>query len=447
MAEERAVSVSEAMARARTALEGVRLRVVGEVSEFADKPGYRAAYFTVSDGEAAMQCLMWREQYAASGVTLRCGMLVEMGGYFSTYAAKGRMQFVVRSLALAGEGRLRLQVAELARRLEAEGLMRPERKRALPTYPERIGVVTSPRGKAVHDVLRTLKRRYPLAEIVVAGVPVEGAEAPAAIVAGLSAVSAAGSDVVLLVRGGGSYEDLMPFNEEGVARAVAACPVPVVTGIGHEPDTSIADMVADVRASTPTAAAESAAPSMEELSAALLKTRRLLGRALQHRVQAAAHRVALLVRRPVFTDCTVLVAPAAQALDQVAFSLRRALPDRLETDRDRLARSAADMQRLGPRLVEPATQRVGRVSRDLERAGALLLERAEEAVTHTAARLHDLSPVAVLGRGYALCRAADGTTVITSAGQVKTGDRVSVVLGRGRLGCVVESTEEEVVDG
>jgi len=447
VAEERAVSVSEAMTLARQTLEGIRLRVVGEVSEFADKPGYRAAYFTVSDGDASMQCLMWREQYVASGVALRCGTLVEMAGYFSAYAAKGRMQFVVRSLTLAGEGRLRLQVAELARRLEAEGLMRPERKRSLPAYPERIGVVTSPRGKAVHDVLRTLRRRYPLAEILLAGVPVEGADAPDAIVEGLSVVAAASPDVVLLVRGGGSYEDLMPFNNEQVARAVATCPVPVVTGIGHEPDTSIADMVADLRASTPTAAAESAAPSMDELGSALHKTRRSLGRALQHRVQAAEHRVGVLVRRPVFTDCSVLTGPAAQALDQVGIALRRALPERLATDSGRLGRSAADLQRLGPRLIGPARERVERLGRDADRAGSLLLERAEEAVSHAAARLHDLSPVAILGRGYAVCRTAEEATIIRASTQVSAGDRVSVMLGEGRLGCVVESTEKEARNG
>lgn len=444
---ERAVSVSEAMSLAKQALEGIRLRVVGEVSEFADKPGYRAAYFTVSDGEAAMPCLMWREAYVASGVALRCGMLVEMGGYFSTYAAKGRMQFVVRSLTLAGEGRLRLQVAELARTLEAEGLMRPERKRALPRYPERIGLVTSPRGKAVHDVLRTLKRRYPLAEVVLAGVPVEGADAPAAIVDGLAVVAGAASDVVLLVRGGGSYEDLMPFNHECVARAIVGCPVPVVTGIGHEPDTSIADMVADLRASTPTAAAEAAAPSMDEVRAALLKTQRLLGRALQHRVQAAEHRVAVLARRPVFCDPAVLTGPAAQALDNVGMALRRALPARLETDGERLMRSGSDLQRLGSRLVEPSRQRVDRLGKDLVRAGTLLLERAEEAVVHGAARLHDLSPVAILGRGYAVCRKADDAKVVRSAAQVVAGERVNVTVAEGTLGCVVESSERERGDG
>jgi exodeoxyribonuclease VII large subunit len=358
------------------------------------------------------------------------------------------MQFVVRSLTLAGEGRLRLQVAELARRLEAEGLMRPERKRSLPAYPERIGVVTSPRGKAVHDVLRTLRRRYPLAEILLAGVPVEGADAPDAIVEGLSVVAAASPDVVLLVRGGGSYEDLMPFNNEQVARAVAACPVPVVTGIGHEPDTSIADMVADLRASTPTAAAESAAPSMDELGSALHKTRRSLGRALQHRVQAAEHRVGVLVRRPVFTDCSLLTGPAAQALDQAGS--RCGAPCRsvwLTDDTDGWAvrpRTCSVSARDAPGLPVSGSRDSGATQTG---PVSLLLERLEEAVGHAAARLHDLSPVAILGRGYAVCRTADETTIIRSSTEVSAGDRVSVMLGEGRLGCVVESTEKEARNG
>lgn len=447
MAEERAVSVSEAMSLARHALEAIRLRVVGEVSEFADKPGYRAAYFTVTDGDAAMQCLMWREPYSACGVTLRSGMLVEMVGAFSTYAAKGRMQFVVRSLSLAGEGRLRLQVAELARRLEAEGLMRPERKRALPRYPERIGLVTSPRGKAVHDVLRTLKRRYPLAEVLLAGVTVEGADAHAAIVEGLRLLCEAEPDVVLLVRGGGSYEDMMPFNDERVARAVAACPVPIVTGIGHEPDTSIADMVADLSASTPTAAAEAAAPSSEELVAVMRKTRRLLGIALQHRVQTAEHRVAVLAQRRLFSDPTVLTSGPAQALDQADISLRRALPERLAKDTEDLAASAKGLLGVGLRLLAPSISQTERLRHDMQRAGHLLIERAEEGVVHGATRLHDLSPVAILGRGYAVCRTATGDEVIRTASQVMAGERVNVMLGEGEIDCIVEAVRKQGTDG
>ena len=173
------------------------------------------------------------------------------------------MQFTVRALSLAGEGNLRLQVAALARKLELEGLMRPERKRALPRFPERIAVVTSPRGKAIHDVLRTLASPLPACRAARRGCGGRGRRCSRRDRRGLAGRRRVGADVVLLVRGGGSYEDLMPFNAEEVARAVVACPVPVVTGIGHEPDNSIADMVADVRASTPTAAAEAVAPSLE----------------------------------------------------------------------------------------------------------------------------------------------------------------------------------------
>jgi exodeoxyribonuclease VII large subunit len=175
--ETRALTVSEAVHLAKRALEGLALRVVGEVSEATDRPGYKAVYFTVSDGSSVLPCLVWRDAYEASGVPLRSGMLVELTGVFTVYAPKGRLQFQVRTLAAAGEGLLRIQVAALARKLETEGLMRADRKRPLPEYPVRIALVTSPRGKAVHDVIRTLHRRYPVAELLIAGIAVEGTDA------------------------------------------------------------------------------------------------------------------------------------------------------------------------------------------------------------------------------------------------------------------------------
>lgn len=420
MAEDRALSVTEAMSAAKRALESVTLRVVGEVSEFNDKPGYKAAYFTVCDEGAAMPCMMWRDAYVASGVAMSCGMLVEMTGSFSAYVPKGRMQFMVKRLDLAGEGMLRMQVAALARKLEVEGLMRSDSKRCIPEYPLRIGVVTSPRGKAIHDVIRTLRRRYPIAELLVAGVAVEGNDAPRDIVNGLRVVAEAGPDVVLLVRGGGSYEDLMPFNHEEVARAVAGCPVPVITGIGHEPDVSISDMVADLQASTPTAAAEAAAPAMSELHGRVDKASRLLGRALQHRVQAAEHRVRRLLERPVFSDSSVLAGPALQALDLAAIALSRAIPQRLRRDHERLEYIQASMVRIGPRI----------------------RERAHDEVARMATRLDDLSPLKILGRGYAVCFGPDGRTVVTSRDQVVVGDRIGVRVSDGTIGCVVETKEK-----
>ena len=421
MAEDRALSVTQAMNLARQSLEAIRVRVIGEISEFSDKAGYKAAYFTVCDQSASMSCLMWRDAYDASGVRLRCGMQVELTGSFSAYVPKGRMQFVVRRLEPAGEGRLRMVVAETARRLEAEGLMRPERKRLLPRFPERIAVVTSPRGKAIHDVIRTLRRRYPVAELLVAGVAVEGDGAPDAIVEGLRAAERAAPDVILLVRGGGSYEDLMPFNAEAVARAVAACAVPVVTGIGHEPDTSIADMVADVRASTPTAAAESAAPSVDELGGLLVREQRLLARALSHRVQEAAHRVARIAERPAFRDAYALFGPASQTLDSFRMRLHRALPERVTRDAARLAHARE-------RLLCSA----GRAT-----------ERAQASVRLQAARLDDLSPLKILARGYAAAFAADERTVVRSVDQVRAGDRVVVRVSDGRIDCDVSGVRME----
>lgn len=420
MAEERALTVSEAMGLAKRALEGVRVSVLGEVSELSDKPGYKAVYFTIADGGACMPCLMWRDAYARSGVRLRLGEMVQVGGSFTAYAPKGRMQFQASSLQVAGEGVLRMRVAQLARELDAEGLMREERKRPLPAHPGRIGVVTSPRGKAVHDVMRTLRRRYPVAELLLSGIAVEGPDAPDQIVEGLHVAAAAGAEVVILARGGGSYEDLMPFNAESVARAIAACPVPVVTGIGHEPDTTIADMVADVRASTPTAAAETVSPSAEEVASGLAHLSRRLGSGLAHRLADASHRVALLAHRPVFRDRAAVTAPHAQALDAAADALAGALPARLARDAERLGRA-------GERLDASARRQ---------------LERMQDRMAWTAARLNDLSPLAILGRGYAVCYRADGRAVVRSSEEVGVGQRIRVRLARGSIGCVVEGTEE-----
>jgi exodeoxyribonuclease VII large subunit len=334
------------------------------------------------------------------------------------------MQFQVKSLALAGEGVLRMQVAALARKLEAEGLMRADRKRPLPAYPQRIAVVTSPRGKAIHDVIRTLRRRYPLAELLVAGVAVEGAGAADEIVEGLQVVAEGNPDVVLLVRGGGSYEDLMPFNAEEVARAVVGCLAPVVTGIGHEPDTSIADMVSDLRASTPTAAAEAVAPSVEEISRRIEKDSHRLGSALQSTLRHSAHKVGAIAGRPLFTEPEAVLGPAAQRIDMLAQSLHGALPGRLQRDQDRLGFARLSLLSLGPRLARPSAEHV-RLS---------------------SARLDDLSPLKVLGRGYSMTTMSDGRTVVSSTDDVTEGDSIGVRVKDGTIGCRVESVEKEEAD-
>lgn len=454
-----ALSVSAAMGLAKGALESVAVRLVGEVSEVNDKPGYKAVYFTVKDEKASLPCMMWMNRYQASGVSLQVGAMVELTGRFSLYAAKGRMSFDAFSIALAGEGQLRLQVANLARELEAMGLMDPARKRPLPAYPEVIGLVTSPRGAAVHDVLRTLRRRYPLARILFAGVPVEGPGAADGLVDGLARVVFAGAEVVLLVRGGGSFEDLMPFNDRRLARTIAACPVPVVTGIGHEPDTSIADMVADVRASTPTAAAEAAAPAQGEIVARIEGLRSALGHAERRRLDGCARRIDQLAVLPLFREPSRLFDAEALALDDLADRLARALPTSLREDRHRLrvigealarmlpvslasdASSVATAKRrlvyLGERFADRPRQQIEADRGRLVRAGAALADPYRAKVAVGAARLHDLSPLATIGRGYAMVKGEDGA-VASSVSAVSEGERLVVTLSDGELDCTVD---------
>jgi exodeoxyribonuclease VII large subunit len=362
--------------------------IIGEVSELSDKPGYKAVYFTLSDQSSALPCVIWRNVYDRQGLELRQGMLVEVSGRFTLYAAKGRMNFDVRTIKPVGEGELRVRVAALARKLAAEGLMSAERKRPIPRLPERIGLVTSPRGKAVHDVLRTLKRRWPLAELLLAGVAVEGERAAQYMIEGLQAVIAAAPEVILLVRGGGSYEDLMPFNDEQLARFVAASPIPIVSGIGHEPDTSIVDMVADFRASTPTAAAERVSPDSAELLAWLADCSKRIDSDLGNFYQHLAERLDRQAAHPLFTEPGYLLRNRWLTLEHSQ--------QRLQLVADGLTGPfAADMSRL-------------------------------------AAQLAALSPVNVLARGYALASDPTGH-LIRQTSDTRVGAELAIRLIDGSL--------------
>ncbi|MCL2324153.1 MAG: exodeoxyribonuclease VII large subunit [Actinomycetia bacterium] len=394
---ENALSVSDALSLAKAGLESLRLRVVGEVSELTDKAGYKAVYFALSDGKGRLPCLMWRSRYEAGGVELQLGEQVELSGYFSLYPTKGDLQFQVEGIEPVGEGRLRAEVARRAKALAAEGLMDPARKQALARYPEAIALVTSAQGAAVQDVLRTLARRWPLARVLFFGVQVEGIGATEAIVSGLQAADAAGADVILLVRGGGSYENLLPFSEESVARQVAACATPVVTGIGHEPDTSIADQVADLRASTPTAAAEAVSPDTSELRARLEQSARRLATSLDQRVQRDAERLTNLQQRPCLRDPQSLLAVQMQGVDLLSARLERVIPLRL--------RQAADQIRL------------------------------------CSARLDALSPLKVLARGYSFATLPSSGAIVRSVSQVEVGDELDLRLADGSLQTTVTMKE------
>lgn len=437
-ADSSALSVSAAMGLAKGALESVTVNIVGEVSEVSVKPGYKAAYFTIKDKSASLPCMMWNNRYKASGVSLQLGQLVQITGRFTLYAAKGRMNFDVFALSLAGEGNLRLQVANLAKKLQAEGLTDQARKLPVPQFPQSIGLVTSPRGAAVHDVLRTLRRRFPLAQVRLAGVPVEGPGAPAAIIEGIKCVYDAGVDVILVVRGGGSFEDLMPFNDERLARTIAKCPVPVVTGIGHEPDTSIADMVADLRASTPTAAAEAVSPAPEVLRGFVDSCAQELSSALTRRVAQAQNKLAAIESRPLFCDEMYLTGQATQAIDAKLERLTRAIPLGLNRDAQALARAEERMAAALPKSTQAARDDVARIEGRLARNGAVLTTRFENAFSLSAARLEDLSPLKTLSRGFAIARDGEGR-IVKDASRMQVGDALDVTLSNGTLSCEVKN--------
>lgn len=443
MPQSNALSVSAALSIAKKQLEDITVKVVGEVSEVSINARYKAVYFTIKDEHASMPCMMWNNRYSACGIQLKVGALVEMTGRFTLYAAKGRMNFDVFSLSLAGEGNLRMKVANLAKKLEAEGLMAPEKKRAIPALPFRIGLVTSPRGAAVYDVLRTLRRRYPLAQIVFAGVGVEGKKAPEWIIEGLHAVEDAGVEVILLVRGGGSFEDLMPFNDEGLARTIASMSVPVVTGIGHEPDTSIADMVADFRASTPTAAAESVAPSAQELARALAALGMKAGNAMQRQLESAGSKLERLAASPLFCEPTRLFENEAQQLDELSARIVAAIPNSLSSSKTRLEVMQHSMEVGLSSLLARFRREEDSARQRFCSVGRKLMSPYSEKLAFEAACLNAYSPLAVLGRGYSIAKTDEGH-IVKTVEAVKAGDNLDVQVSDGTIECKVEQTAKQI---
>ncbi|TDA67986.1 MAG: exodeoxyribonuclease VII large subunit [Chloroflexi bacterium] len=368
------------------------LWVSGEISNLS-QPASGHIYFTLKDPSSALRCVIWRTTAARLLVHLRNGQAVEAHGAISLYERDGQYQLYIDSLRLAGEGWLYQEFLRLKARLEADGLFDEARKRPVPAFPQRIGIVTSATGAALQDILNTLNHRYPLAEVILSPAPVQGDDAPPRLVRALQRLEAAGPDVILMVRGGGSLEDLWAFNDERVVRAIVACGVPVITGIGHETDFTLADFAADLRAPTPTGAAVLATPDAADLRAAL-------GSKLLHLDSAVA----------------ALLASNRRDRTDLEMRLARLSPQRkVQEDRQRL-----------DELTERALRGL---------AAGHRLRRAR--VDGLASRLQALSPLAVLQRGYAVVRGPDGR-ILQSVQQVKPGDAIAARLKDGELSAQVQ---------
>ncbi|MBQ9057932.1 MAG: exodeoxyribonuclease VII large subunit [Atopobiaceae bacterium] len=442
--EESPLSVSVAVGLAKQQVHSLgSLLVSGEVSGFRG-PNARSGhcYFQVKDDASAMDVIVWKSVYEASGIELRDGLELQLKGSFDVYAPTGRLSFQARKLEIAGEGMLRQKVAELARRLQAEGLMDPQRKRPIPQFCTRIAVVTSLSGSVIEDVLRTLRRRNPLVKVQLAGCQVQGPGAVDTIIAALRLAAQAQPDAILLVRGGGSFEDLMTFNDERLARIVAACPVPVICGIGHEPDTSICDMVCDRRASTPTAAAESVAPALDELAKLTDVRANRLAQAMLSQLrdnsqilENATQRISRAQKQRLVHERTKLDALAARPC--------MASPDAtLRMHRDKLALDEQRLLDAMPRLLLLKAERLTRDEQRLSTLGQRLLEPYQSFVGRYALALDALSPLKVLGRGYSIVRDTEGH-VVSSLSDAAVGQEVEVMISDGVLHAEITGVEEK----
>lgn len=348
-------------------------------------------YFTLKDAQAQLPCVFFKQsRMRSSALELRDGMAVAVNGRISLYERDGKLQIYVERVKLLGEGALFLRFQQLKTRLEAEGLFDSERKRPLPSHPTTIGIVTSPQAAALRDMLRVLRTRYPLAQVILSPTLVQGAEAPAAIVAALDLLNEHGeADVVIVGRGGGSIEELWAFNEEIVARAIARSRIPVISGVGHETDFTIADFVADYRASTPTAAAAAAVPNIEDWRVDVLEKQQ-----------------------------------------QLADLMKEYLGD-LHEDLERIQR---DLQRLSPQsLLDGRRQQLDDITELLRTRMQYLLSLRNERLKGMALRLHSLSPLLTIARGYAIVRRDADQTIVTSIQQTHPGDTLTIQVADGNI--------------
>lgn len=388
--------------------------VRGELSNYKIYPSGHH-YFTLKDAESSLKCVMFRSAAGKLRFRPESGMGVTAWGRISVYPRDGAYQLYCEALMPEGFGDLQMAYEQLKAKLEKEGLFDRSHKKPIPRYPERIAVITSSAGAAVHDIIRVLRRRWPMGKIMLLPVRVQGIEAPGEIAAALRYASEHKvADVVITGRGGGSIEDLWAFNDERVARAIYDCEIPVISAVGHEPDVTIADFVADLRAATPSNAAELAAPDVTELMQAIDSAMRRLENSMAKRISGSREALEALSSRRVLQSATGFI---EQRRSQV-----ETLRVRLEAASGFASKSRSQLDNLASRL---------------DSALDAAMTRKKNEYLRAAAKLDALSPLKVLSRGYAIAMDEDGRAVKDSSG-VRAGDKLTVRLASGALGCRVE---------
>jgi len=410
------------------------LWVEGELSNFS-QPASGHWYFSLKDRDAQLRCAMFRQKNAGLRFTPRAGQHVLARGRISLYEPRGDYQLIVEHMEEAGLGALNREFERLKAKLAAEGLFAQERKRELPRFPRRIGVVTSPSGAAVRDILHVLARRFPPASVLIYPTAVQGAAAVPEILAALALAAARRDhDVLIVARGGGSIEDLWAFNDEQVARAICASPIPVVCGIGHEIDFTIADFVADARAPTPSGAAELVAPDRHACLSALSHIEERLSFAMRRELRSLASRFEGASHRLRLSHPGTRLAQQEQRLDDLEQRLAGA-------SRAGLLRSSHRLSDIWARLIQHSPDKAAQEFRlhhealagRLQHAMQDRLTRAEHRLTLAARTLNTVSPLATLDRGFAIVTRATDGALLADATVVDIGDEIEARLARGRL--------------
>jgi len=432
------MTVSELNREVKQLLEGnvPLLWVSGEISNFA-APSSGHWYFTLKDARAQVRCAMFRGRNRSVRFQPGNGREVLARARVSLYEGRGEFQLIIEHLEEAGFGALMRQLEMLKAKLQAEGLFDLARKKPLPYLPATIGIITSPTGAAVRDMIQVLGRRYPAAKIELIPVAVQGQGSAQQIA---RAIAWAGRlqrhDLLIVGRGGGSLEDLWSFNEEVVARALADCPIPTISAVGHETDTTIADLVADVRAPTPSAAAEIASANAAELAEQFMNNHARLQRAMQLQLRHLQQQVQLVgnrIRHP-----REQLQNRAQRLDHLEIQLRSAIRQQVAQARQRLLQSERAFTQVHPQQrLKRGNEALHQITDQLRKAVNWQLQHKRERLNHTGQLLHSVSPLSVLDRGYAIVR-DDQQRVIRDTSQVRSGQRIHARLARGELSATVD---------
>ncbi|MEW6363962.1 MAG: exodeoxyribonuclease VII large subunit [Acidobacteriota bacterium] len=487
----RIYTVSEINEAARATIETAfpRVRVEGEISGYKHYPSNHR-YFSLKDDRAQLRCALFAGRARYLSIKLADGVRVICTGTLSIYTRDGQFQLIVESVELGGLGVLWQRLEELKKKLQEEGLFDPARKRPLPRLPQRVGVVTSPEGQAIHDILKILRKRAPQIAVRIYPVRVQGEGAAAEIAEGIRWMGASGGcDVLIAGRGGGSIEDLWAFNEEVVARAIAACPVPVISAVGHEKDVLLSDLVADARAPTPSGAAEMLARSKEEFEERIAHLRQQLLNRLGQAIATRRERLFRLKERPGFRRLAGEINQLLQRVESLRNRMERSLHERLQRNLNRFATLRLSLQRGSPAaILERRVEKVRSLStllpmlwnssldarrrraeslRNLLQARLPLrsiaqhrvrvancagrigiqtqttLDRRRSRIASAESLLNALGPFKVLERGYSICFKEGGNIVIKDASSVKKYENITVRLHRGRIDAVVKSRETE----